>query len=60
LRRVDPGHPENSFLIIKLPLPTDVDPQYSSRMPSGKSPLSPEQIERIGAWILRRALLDER
>jgi len=57
--RVDPGKPENSFLITKLTLPKVFDLQFSSRMPSGKPPLDPTQIEHIRAWILRGALEDE-
>ncbi len=57
--RVDPGKPENSFLITKLTLPTASDPLLGSRMPRNKTPLSDTQIEAIRAWILRGALPNE-
>jgi len=57
--RVDPGKPENSFLITKLTLPTAFDVLFQSRMPLGGTPLTATQIEQIRAWILRGALLDE-
>jgi hypothetical protein len=56
---VEPGHPENSFLIIKLTLPGVFDPQFFSRMPLGRPPLDPAQVDHIRAWILRGALPDE-
>jgi len=59
LLRVTPGNPSQSFILIKLTLPAAFDPQYGSRMPLGKLPLSAEQIEQIRAWILRGALPDE-
>ena len=59
LLRVDPGKPDNSFLLTKLTLPTVFDPEFLSRMPLGKPPLPPAQIEQIRAWILRGALPDE-
>ncbi len=55
-RRVDPGAPGNSFLITKLTLPSVFDPDFGSRMPLGKAPLDPAQIEWLRAWILRGAL----
>jgi len=59
LQRVDPGNPDNSFLLIKLTLPGVFDVDFGSRMPLSQPPLSAEQIERIRAWILRGALPDE-
>ena len=59
MKRVDPGNPENSFLITKLTLSKVFDLQYESRMPSGKPPLTTDQIDTIRAWILRGALPDE-
>lgn len=53
LLRVDPGHPENSFLLIKLENPR---PEHGSRMPLDKPPLDAEQIQRIRTWILQGAL----
>jgi len=52
LLRVDPGDPDNSFLVLKLtnpPLP------MGSRMPLLLPPLSAEEIELIRAWILAGA-----
>ena len=56
LLRVDPGRPDNSFLLAKLTLPVLFDPQFGSRMPLAQPPLAPGQIEDIQAWILRGAL----
>jgi hypothetical protein len=57
--RVDPGKPDNSFLLTKLTLPTAFDLQFGSRMPLAPTPLPAQQIEQIRAWILRGALPDE-
>lgn len=48
LLRVDPGHPENSFLLVKLEGPSIPE---GSRMPLGKPPLSAMQIQLIRDWI---------
>jgi hypothetical protein len=48
LLRVEPGAPEESFLIIKL---TDPTRPQGSRMPLGKPPLPEADIELIRAWI---------
>jgi len=50
--RVDPGDPDNSFLLIKL-----IGPPLGagSRMPLIGLPLAAEQIETIRTWILRGA-----
>jgi hypothetical protein len=53
LNRVQPGDPNNSFLIIKLMGPSL--PQ-GSRMPFGKPPLTAEQIQLIRDWITQGAL----
>lgn len=47
LKRVDPGNPDDSYLIHKLEGTQDV----GSRMPIGGSPLSQEQIDAIRQWI---------
>lgn len=57
--RVKPGDPDNSFLLVKLTLPTAFDPVFSARMPQAMPALSAQQIEQIRAWILRGALRDE-
>lgn len=48
LLRVDPGDPDNSFLLVKLVGPTAAE---GLRMPQGKPPLPPEQIELVRQWI---------
>ncbi len=50
--RVDPGHPENSFLLIKL---TNPPPGAGSPMPLGEDPLPPEEIQLVTDWILQGA-----
>ena len=53
LLRVDPGHPDKSLLFIKVDGPP---PQYGAPMPSGKPPLSADQIQLIRDWIAQGAL----
>jgi len=48
LLRVDPGDPENSFLLIKLEGPP---PSQGSRMPLTGPLLTPEEVDLIRAWI---------
>ena len=48
LLRVDPGMPDNSFLMIKLEGPP---PSQGGRMPLIGEPLSAEEIALIRAWI---------
>ena len=52
LLRVDPGHPETSFLITKLVGPP---PGEGSPMPLTGGPLPAEQIQLIRDWILQGA-----
>ncbi len=52
LLRVNPGHPENSFLLIKL---TGPPRDQGSRMPLTGAPLSNEQIDLVRNWILQGA-----
>jgi len=52
LLRVDPGHPENSFLLIKLTGPT---PDQGSRMPLTGPLLTDAEIGLIRAWIAQGA-----
>lgn len=47
LKRVNPGNPDDSYLIHKLEGTQDV----GSRMPLGNPPLSQEQIDVIRQWI---------
>ena len=48
LLRVDPGLPDNSFLVIKLAGPPPIE---GSQMPLGKTPLSEAQMQLIRDWI---------
>jgi hypothetical protein len=48
LLRVDPGHPENSFLLSKLEGPPV---GQGSRMPLAGLPLTPGEIQLIREWI---------
>lgn len=52
LLRVDPGHPENSFLLVKLNGPSKDE---GLRMPETGAPLAPAQIQLIHDWIARGA-----
>jgi len=52
LLRVDPGHPENSFLVTKI---TGPPPSEGSLMPLTGAPISSEQIQLIRNWILQGA-----
>jgi hypothetical protein len=48
LLRVDPGHPENSFLLVKLEGPPR---DQGSRMPLSGTLLNAAEIQLIRAWI---------
>ena len=50
LMRVEPGNPEDSYLVIKLEGSARLAPG-TGRMPLGRSPLSPEQIRVVREWI---------
>ena len=52
---VDPGHPENSFLLMKLRGPAAA---YGLQMPAYSPPLTDAQIDTIEAWIASGALPD--
>jgi hypothetical protein len=54
LQRVNPGDPDNSYLVIKLE-GTDSRLQ-GERMPRGREPLTQEQINVIRQWIADGAL----
>lgn len=53
LQRVFPGHPEKSFLYLKLLMAVNGDSGkgYGHAMPFGKDPLSNGHIEYIRQWI---------
>lgn len=57
--RVDPGNPDNSFLLTKLTMASVFDLRFGSRMPLAQAELTAAQIEQIRAWILRGALPNE-
>lgn len=50
--RVDPGYPENSFLLVKIEGPP---PGQGSRMPLTGAFLTPEQVQLIRDWISQGA-----
>jgi hypothetical protein len=52
LKRVDAGHPENSFLLVKLQGPP---PDQGSRMPLGGPYLSDAEVQLIRNWIAQGA-----
>ena len=52
LLRVDPDHPENSFLIVKLTAPGTGE---GSQMPLGGPPLASDELELIRGWIANGA-----
>lgn len=52
LVRVDPGNPDESFLIIKLTNPTV---EQGSKMPMGQPPLSEDLINLVRTWIAQGA-----
>jgi hypothetical protein len=52
LRRVVPGDPANSFLVIKLSLTSHADPQYGSGMPlPTPGSVCPATLQTIEQWI---------
>lgn len=50
-KRVDPGNPDDSYIILKL----QGDSRAGSRMPLGQAPLSDDQINRVRDWIANGA-----
>ncbi len=61
LLRVKPCDSANSFLVIKLTLPNNLDPNtdYGAFMPYTSPHLPAEQIQAIKDWIDRGALQNE-
>ena len=51
--RVDPGAPDNSYLLLKLMGPPDSS--FGARMPLVGAPLTDDQIDLIRSWILAGA-----
>ncbi len=48
LFRIEPGNPDNSYLVKKIIGDPDI---VGARMPLGRAPLSPEQINLIREWV---------
>jgi hypothetical protein len=55
LLRVDAGHPDNSFLLLKLEGSPALSSDEGLRMPETGSPLSTAEIQLITAWIAQGA-----
>jgi len=56
LKRVRPGDPANSFLVIKLKLASKSDPQYGAGMPiDTPGVICHETVEVISQWIAQGA-----
>lgn len=53
LSRVDPGQPDNSYLVMKIEGAPGIT---GGRMPLGLAPLSADQIAAIRTWIADGAL----
>ena len=53
MKLVDPGNPENSFILTKLMGPTA--PELGARMPFAAGPLHDGKIEAIRTWIVAGA-----
>ncbi len=50
LFRVDPGNPDDSYLVIKIEGGERMA-EGTARMPLGRSPLGSDQIDRVRSWI---------
>jgi hypothetical protein len=50
--RVDPGNPDNSYLVQKIEGAPNI---VGAQMPLNQPPLSTEQIDAIRQWILNGA-----
>ncbi len=48
LFRIDPGNPDNSYLIQKVMGDPDI---VGARMPLGRAPLTPDQIALLREWV---------
>lgn len=51
LKRVEPGKPDESYLVRKLDGTHVAAGGTGERMPMGAEPLPPEQIAKVRAWI---------
>jgi len=56
LNRVEPGKPDQSYLVLKLEGTHVAAGGTGDRMPTGGAPLSAEQVATIRAWIEQGAL----
>ncbi len=52
---VNPGHPDESYLMLKMLGTVGTSGSASTRMPPNKPALSADRIEAVRAWILRGA-----
>lgn len=60
MKRVDPGHPENSLLIQKIHYENFATSgvarsDYGAQMPYSFDPLTPNQVQTVRQWILEGA-----
>jgi len=51
LKRVEPGEPENSYLLHKLNGTQDKVNGHGAQMPFGGAPLAKEKIDLVAQWI---------
>lgn len=58
LQLVNPGHPEASYLLLKMEGTAGSAGGVSTLMPIGAPALPPEQLEAIRTWIANGALDD--
>lgn len=56
LKRVEPGEPENSYLLHKLKGTQDKVNGHGAQMPFGGAPLAKEKIDLVAQWISEGAL----
>jgi len=52
---VEPGHPEASYLMLKLQGTQAIDGGTGMQMPIGAEPLGTDELEAIAAWITNGA-----
>lgn len=56
LRRVEPGNPDSSYLVLKIEGDAGAVGGMATRMPLGLPPLDPAEIDTIRSWIARGAM----
>jgi hypothetical protein len=52
---VEPGHPETSYLVLKLQGTQAIEGGTGSQMPIGADALTPDELSAIAAWITNGA-----